>query len=563
VDMLEVCEQEDDVKPSIKLAQSDEKDEELVPLNHRQAMASANAEKWRAAELEELKSLKDKGSFVASSPPAGKLLLKGKWVYVIKRDENGAVTKYKARFVACGYSQHFMEDFFQTKADVAATRSFRLLIAIAVKRSMKLTQLDVKSAFLNSDLQEEVWIRAPDGCGDTAWRLRKALYGLKQAAHNWRELVDKVMRDLNLTPTDGDPAMYFSLENQGQLILLVVHVDDMLLATSTLQQRDHLLADLEKRWDLKVELNPTWLLRMRITQDPANGLIKIDQTAYLQDVLARFDALQGRTSRVPVPAGAYISACGLNEESDLTAEQIKLYQAIVGSVMYAATHTRPDISYAASHLGQFLHKPASRHLTAARGLLRYIRATIHLGLVYKRGEPGKFGSHNTAVVGFSDANFASDEDRHSVGAYLFMLDGNVIAWTARRMKTVCISTEEAELTAASEAAREAIALRSMCVQIGVMGANQPIVLNVDNSPAVTAIQNPGYYGRLKHLDISQKFCMEAHKNGVIKVQWCSTTDMLADALTKPLSGPQLDMFKAKVMKSKYEVENQEEHGKSI
>ena len=554
--LLEVSEQEDTIKSCIKLAQADEQGEEFVPLNHQQALTSVNANKWIAAEQEELQTLKDKCSFVASVPPAGKTLLKSKWLYSVKRNEKHEVVKYKARFVACGYSQHYLEDYFQTKADVAATRSFRLLLAIAVTKSMVLTQMDVKSAFLNSDLHEDVWIRAPEGCGDTAWRLRKALYGLKQAAHNWRDLVDKVMRDLNLTPTNGDPAMYFS-NDHDHLILLVIHVDDMLLATSTKNQRDLLVAELKKRWELKVELNPTWLLRMRITQEPEKGIIKIDQTAYLQDILARFNATEGRTSRVPVSAGVYLAACGQNEPSDLNDEQIKLYQAIVGSLMYAATHTRPDISYAVSHLGKFLHKPASRHFAAAKTLLDYIRATVHLGLVYRR-EPCKVGANrNIAVVGYSDSNFASDQDRHSVGAYLFTMDGNAISWAARRIKNLCISTEEAELTAASEATREAIALRSMCIQIGILNTNQPIVLNIDNSPAVAAINNPGYYGRLKHLDIGQKFCMEAHKNGVIKVEWCSTTKMLADALTKPLSGPQLDNFKTRVMKSNYCAQSRE------
>ena len=226
-----------------------------------------------------------------------------------------------------------------------------------------------------------------------------------------------------------------------------------------------------------------------VKAENGNGINKIDQSAYMQDVLARFNATEGRASRVPVSAGVYLAACGQNEPSDLNDEQIKLYQAIVGSLMYAATHTRPDISYAVSHLGKFLHKPASRHFAAAKTLLDNNRATVHLGLVYRREHCKVGANRNIAVVGYSDSNFASDQDRHSVGAYLFTMDGNAISWAARRIncKNLCISTEEEELTAASEATREAIALRSMCIQIGILNTNQPIVLNIDNSPAVAAI----------------------------------------------------------------------------
>ena len=128
-----------------------------------------------------------------------------------------------------------------------------------------------------------------------------------------------------------------------------------------------------------------------------------------------------------------------------------------------------------------------------------------------------------------------------------MLDGCPISWASRRQKTISVSTEEAELNAASEATREGIALKSLCLELGVIGEKDNVVIKIDNKPAFDAIINPGYYGRLKHVDICHKFVMEANQNGLVKVEWCPTHQMVADLLTKPLGGPQLDFFRISLM----------------
>ena len=534
-------------KPMIMLAQADEQDESLVPLTHEQAMSSAHAKEWRAAELEELKSLQDKKTYVVGVPPPHVKPLKSKIVYAEKTNEEGVVTRRKARIVAGGYGQQYMRDYTQTKADVAPIRDFRIVLAIAVLKKLIITQLDVKSAFLNSDLKEEVWMKVPDGLGVGFWKLLKALYGLRQAANEWRELVDKVMKALGLMPTNADPGFYFKREGD-EIILLVVHVDDMLIATTTTKQRDWLIEKLKQHWEIKVELNPTWLLRMKITQDPETGSIKLDQSAYLREVIKRFGVPEGKTSRVPMQPGVYLRACGENETSDLPDDMKSLYQAIIGSCMYAATQTRPDISYPVSHLSKFLHNPTSLHMNAANRLLQYLNSSIDVGLIYTSKDSTKSVHEYLKPEGWCDANFANDEDRHSIEANVFCVEDNLVSWLSKRIKNVCLSTEEAELTSTSEAAREAIAIRSILQQIGVMKKDTAITLYCDNSPAVTAINNPGYYGRLKHLDVNHKFAMEANKSGIVKVKWISTSDMFADALTKPLPACQLDKFKKVVMK---------------
>jgi hypothetical protein len=537
LNVLELCECAEGKDFVVKLAQAEVDGDKVVPKTHQEAMKGPDAAHWKKAEDEEYESLKAMKSYVAGTPPPGVNVLNSKMVYAIKENERGEIEKYKARLVACGYGQKYQEDYFFTKADVSPVRSFRLVMAIAAAKKMLLTQLDVKSAFLNSKLDEVVWIRTPDGCKERFWRLVKALYGLKQAAHNWRALLDKILRELGLLPCNNDPACYV-LKQGDELLVLAVHVDDMLVATTTTTMRDWLVDKLGQKVTLKVEKQPKWLLHMKIEYDRDAGVLKLDQSTYLKEVLAKFDPEGHRTARMPLPDNAYLSP---TDKSDLSDGNIHLYQAIVGSLMYAATHTRPDLSFAVGHLGKFLHCPSKVHLDAAFHVLWYVRGTLSYGLVYRSG-----GARNV-VEGWSDANFANELDRHSVGAYVFYLLGNLISWQSRRQKTVSVSTEEAEITAASEATREAYALRGIGVACGILSESDIIPLSVDNSPAVTAIQNPGYYGRLKHLDIQHKFVMEAHQQHIVSVKWCSTVNMLADCLTKPTNGKKLVEFYQSVM----------------
>ena len=280
---------------------------------------------------------------------------------------------------------------------------------------------------------------------------------------------------------------------------------------------------------------------MALTKGNGASWLKVDQDQSVADCIKLFGMQGGRRVRVPIAANTYL--CAVPDDAVLPQEGVNLYRQLVGKLMYAGTHTRPDISYICGHLGKFMQKPGASHLEAARQALRYLASTQSWGLSYARSESG-----DVDLVGYSDANFAMDQDRHSIGAYCFLLNGGIISWSSHRIKHVCLSTEEAELTAAGEAARELIALRSILVQLGVVNKSVVIPLFVDNKPAVTVATNPGYYNRLKHVDIQNKFICEASEKGLLKVLWCEGSGMVADALTKPLNGPMLDSFRKTVMR---------------
>ena len=254
----------------------------------------------------------------------------------------------------------------------------------------------------------------------------------------------------------------------------------------------------------------------------------------------RAHGTRGRTARIPLAVNTYLPPT--DGQSDLSAEEIKLYQTIVGSINYLAQKTRPDIAQAAGHFGKFLHNPSRIHLERLTQFLEYLASTLDTGLVYTSGQ-------ENSIKVWSDANFANDKDRHSTMAHIIVIAGNIISWLSKRIRNICLSTEETELTSASEATRELKRVKSLATELKLIKDSDEVILFIDNEPAVKAINNPGYYGRLKHLDISQKYVMEASKEGLLKVQWCSGSDMLADPLTKPVAAPAIEAFRRVVMKS--------------
>jgi hypothetical protein len=421
---------------------------------------------------------------------------------------------------------------------------------------MQLAQADVSAAYLHGDLEEEIYMTPPLGSTDICWRLQRPLYGLKQAGYNWRVHIDKTICSMGFHPTDSDPGLYYKhTDAAGHLSLIVLHVDDMLVASDTEKDMAATLAGLQDQYKIKIDTNPSWLLHMRIHRDKTSGAIKLDQEAYAREILQTFGVESEHTSttaskagdtpkpqkppkfiKLPQPAGQYLSASTDDEVKRTEPALVKRYQEIVGSLAYLATHTRPDLTYATTQLARHLQKPCERHLEAAAHALRYLASHPSLGLTFS--PTPSFPRDHVSIVGYSDANFGGDQDRHSIAAHCFYADEtNLLMWTAHRLRHVTTSTEETELSAGSEAAHEALALRSIFVQLHLLPSTSPVSIRIDNKPTVDVATNLSYYAKLKHLDIRHKFLAEAHNDHMITVSWCPSSEQRADFLTKPHPAP--------------------------
>jgi hypothetical protein len=518
-----------------------------LPRTHDEAMAGEQKQLWLEAEERELAALGEFKTFKeVSCLPKGKNALKGKFVYTIKRDETGKILMYKARYVACGYSQEFLSDYFLTKADVAETRSFRFILALAALRRAFLFQLDVSSAYLNGSLKEEIYICSPPGANSKYWQLLRPLYGLKQAGRNWRlELNDTLTRVLSMRATESDPGVYFLCEG-GKLLVLAVHVDDMIGFGDDAGMRDKFIRSLERIYKIKYTYTPKWLLHMEIKQDLQNGTITLSQSQYIKDCLSKFKIDGVKQAKTPMRANVYLKPGSAEEQAEVSESDKKLYMELVGCLNYLATHTRADISFSVAQLSRYLHAPTTAHLKAAKNVFLYLSYTINFSVMYPASS-----SKACDLIVYSDANYGNDYDGTSTAGMCVVLRDNnsnnyLINWFSKRLRHVCLSTEEAELSAASEAAREAIALRCLLVQLGLRDHTKPINLLVDNKAAVDITLNGGYYPKLKHMNRRYRFVVQAHQDGQLEVSWCPGLKMLADALTKPLGGPALRDFTKKI-----------------
>ena len=204
------------------------------------------------------------------------------------------------------------------------------------------------------------------------------------------------------------------------------------------------------------------------------------------------------------------------------------YQSIIGGLMYAATATRPDISYSVSMLSKFNSSPSEAHLTAAKRIIRYLKGTVNLGLKYCKSEEGQ-------LIGYADADWAGDlDDRHSTSGNVFLMAGGAISWMSKKQATVALSTSEAEYVALSSATQEAVWLRRLLTDLKAT-PRKPTVLMEDNQGAIAIARNPVSHARTKHIDIRYHYVCEALQEGTIDLCYCPTEEMVADLLTKPLS----------------------------
>jgi hypothetical protein len=513
---------------------------EATPASYEVALKGKNAEYWRAAWQKELASLRKFGVFeeIDRLPP-GKRCLKGKIVLAQKRNAEGKIIKFKARFVACGYDQREQIDYFSTKADVAETRSLRLVLSLGVSLGGLFFQGDVASAFLQSSLEEELYMAAPPKFGSTAYvRLRRPLYGLKQSGRQWRTTFDASLKACGLQNCERDPGIYY-LRSQGRVqCVLMTHVDDFFGWAVSEDMRDKFLKRLSTKHELTYTKKVTSFLGYDIKI--GGGKATLSQTTYINHFMEEFGYGNIFPKRAPAEKNMVIEPASDEEKiENVTDRERHDFASRVGSLSYLSTHTRLDLAFITNQLARFMQRPFKRVSKLLHDIFAYVALTKRDVLRYGGGWSG-----GVRLVGFCDASFPHSLAPNPQIGYIFFLvvDGvwNVISWVSRRLKHVCLSTEEAELAAASEAAREAIALKLILVQLGLLQSDYIVLLYIDNSGAVHSAKDGGYYPKLKHVNIEHKFVMQACAEHGLDVAWISGKENPADVLTKSLSGAELD-----------------------
>ncbi|KAL4018546.1 hypothetical protein IC575_022144 [Cucumis melo] len=442
---------------------------------------------WQKAMNDELQALEKTHTWDYVDLPPGKRPIGCKWIYKIKTHSDDTIERYKARLVAKGYSQEYGIDYEETFAPVARMTSVRSLLAVSAAKQWPLFQMDVKNAFLNGTLSEEVYMKPPPGTSTPPHKvclLRRALYGLKQAPQAWFATFSSTITQLGCTFSPHDTALFTHHTPQG-IVLLLLYVDDMIITGNDPQAISDLQHYLGQHFEMKDLGSLNYFLGLEVSR-----------------------------------------------RSD------DLYRQLVGSLIYL-TVTRPDIAYVVHIVSQFMAAPRTIHFTAVLRILRYIKGTLGHGL--------QFSSQSSLVLsGYSDADWAGDPtDRRSTTGYCFYLGDSLISWRSKKQSIVSRSSTESEYRALADTTAELLWLRWLLVDMGVPQQG-PTLLYCDNRSAIQIAHNDVFHERTKHIENDCHFIRHHLLSNTLLLQPVSTTEQPADIFTKALPSTRFNHLRTKL-----------------
>jgi hypothetical protein len=357
------------------------------PECYEEAMQVDTKKKWEQGMKEEMDSLENNQTWDLVQLPAGKRALQNKCVYKLK-EEDGGEKRYKARLVVKGFAQKKGIDFDEIFSPVVKMNSIRTILSLVVVEDLHLEQLDVKTTFLHGDLEEEIYRQQPQGYEvkgkeNLVCRLKKSLYGLKQAPRQWYLNFDRFMTEQGYNRCHSDHYVYFKRLENGSYIILLLYVDDMLVAGSNMQDINVLKKKLANSFAMKDLGAAKKILGMRITRDRKNHKLTLSQGEYTEKVLERFRMQNAKPVSTPLDNHFKLT----KEMCPKTQEKIEYmsrvpYSSTVGSLMYAMVCTRPDIAHAVGVVSRYMNNPGKEHWEAVKWILRYLRGTTTHALCF-------------------------------------------------------------------------------------------------------------------------------------------------------------------------------------
>lgn len=485
---------------------------------------------WQEAINDEINSLAENDTWEIVKAPKKVKLINSRWIFKRKTEADGS-TRCRARLVAKGFMQRSGLDYSETYSPVARLPTIRLLLAIAVKNRYFVWHLDVKTAFLHGDLKEDVYMRPPEGIDvpdGHVLKLNRSLYGLHQSPRCWNDKLHEALTNLGFKRSESDYCVYVLVIN-GEVIILVVYVDDILLIGKNKPKMIEIKQQLSQKFRIKDLGNVKQFMGLSINYDQVNGTMTISQKEFAEKILTRFGMQECNQCATPMEVGLQLETATPEERFDCP------YRELTGSLMYLTMGSRPDLDYAVCYLSRFQENPTETHWNSLKRVLRYIRGTTSMSLTYTSID-------DEPIRGFEYADWANDKtDRMSTTGYFFQVYSNIILWASTKQNVVALSSTEAEYIAAASAAREALWLRKMMADMNI-SVNEPIPLHEDNNGCIQIAKNPETK-KSKHYDVRVHFLRHCVWKKQIELVKISTTDQVADTLTKPLPAATFKKFR--------------------
>ena len=517
---------------------------EPVPLKYANAIEDPT---WKPAIHAELENFKKLQTFSLEQVPPRAKVIKGKWIFTIKTDPNSGASKHKARYVAQGFLQRPGLDYSDTYAPTVGKEIFKLLLAVAASTGRKLYKYDITNAFLNASLEYNVPIYVqpadPNHPPNYAWKMHKAIYGLKQAGNAWNATLHALLTKLNYHNVDNEKCLYFNPQDHTYL---VTHVDDIAILADEATAKlfaTHLGAHLP----VKFEGLLTSFCGFQVEYQDQG--ITVHQTAYLHSILTKY----GYDNANPV-------ATPIQTRPPATSSKAPLLQKfalnmIVGSLLYLAICTRPDIIYAVTRLAAHVQKPSDLAYSMAARILRYLRGHNH-GLFFAAHH-----AHPTQpLISYTDANWTNqaipdpDNTASSHGCRLHFLqsDSGIITspfhHISHRIRTICLSSTESELYELVETAKDAIAFRHIVQQSGLLQIQDPHIIFEDNDAARLLATNNVFTRKTRHLDTRLAIINDWHHQHLITTNRVQSAYNLADIGTKALPRDTFERLRDRILR---------------
>ncbi|GJT68065.1 retrovirus-related pol polyprotein from transposon TNT 1-94 [Tanacetum coccineum] len=499
----------------------------VEPKTYKDALTQAC---WIEAMQEELNEFERLEVWELVPRPDKVMVITLKWIYKVKLDELGGILKNKARLVARGYRQEEGIDFEESFAPVARLEAIRIFLAFAAHMNMVVYQMDVKTAFLNGNLREEVYVSQPDGFVDKdkpnhVYKLKKALYGLKQAPRAWYDMLSSFLISQDFSKGSVDPTLFIRRDGK-ELLLVQIYVDDIIFAASTPELCDLFSKIMCSKFKMSMMGKISFFLGLQISQSPRG--IFINQSKYALESLKKY----GFDSCDPVDT-PMVEKSKLDEDKEGKAVDPSHYRGMIGTLLYL-TASRPDLQFAICMCARYQARPTEKHLNAVKRIFRYLKGTVNRGLWYPKDS-------SIALTAFADADHAGCQDtRRSTSGSMQFLGDRLISWSSKRQKSAAISSTEAEYIALSGCCAQILWMRSQLTDYG-FGFNK-IPMYCDNKSAIALCCNNVQHSRSKHIDIRFHFIKEHVENGVIELYFVNTEYQLADIFTKALGRERIEFL---------------------
>jgi transposase InsO family protein len=544
----------DDVVPDDVVYASTSPDGLKPPSKYSEAIVGPLRERWKTSMQEEIFALVKNGTWELVSRNddrlRGRKITKSRWVYDIKYNRDGTISRFKSRFVVCGYSQREGIDYDRAFSATLRATTFRTLLAVAAGKKLRLVQYDVSNAFTQAAMDDvDLFVEPPPGHEEWEYingkrvskvlLLKRALYGTKQASRLWQETLRKALEEIGFEQSSSDPCLYRWVRKDGQEIILGVYVDDIVLAYSHDEIHEEFKHKFCKRFAARYEGPLKWFLGMAIDQDEKTFAIQLDHQLNIDRMVEKFIPHNSVTRECP-PKDIFDKLDRAKSNEDRAKVETFPYKSLIGSLLYVAVMSRPDIAFHTSVLAKFMSDPSPECCKAAVELLQYLGATSKRKMEFtgKIDVPSGLEKHasditsNHGFVAYSDSSWgnAYPYPMFGYGVYLF---GGLVSFASKQLKTVAFSSCEAEYAAASYCCKEIEFVRNVCADCGVILQGR-LILAVDNTAAIDTAHNVGVTARTKHFERAIHYLRDLTQLKRILPCYVSTTNQRADGYTKSL-----------------------------